>query len=323
VVDLVDHQTVPEYNTRAVEKLTGIPADTFRAWERRHGLPSPARTAGNHRLYSERDIAIVRLLKQMTDEGISISRAVAIARRRLDTTLATDPPAEPAPDSDCLGDLQQRLVAAFIHFSTSDANRTIEEALALFGPEMVALDILQPALVEMGQRWERGEICVAMEHFATAWCMHRLAALFNASQPERGQPTVLASCVEGEMHELGLMISALILSRAGFRVIYLGANMPGAELTEAVERVEPDVVVLSAPTEPAAASLRAAIATIRASRLGRDEPLIAYGGRVFEESANLRDTVPALYLGEDARSARDLLRQAFDSRDQRVAITIG
>jgi methanogenic corrinoid protein MtbC1 len=312
VDDLVDHQTVPEYNTRAVEKLTGIPADTFRAWERRHGLPNPARTAGNHRLYSERDIGIVRMLKQMTDEGVSISRAVAIARRRLETVFAAETSAENGSDQDCLGDLRDRLVAAFIRFSTSDANRTVEEALALFGPETVALDIIQPALVDMGQRWERGEVCVAMEHFATSWCMHKLAALFNASQPERGRPTVLASCVEGEMHELGLMITAVVLSRAGFRVVYLGANMPAAELIEAVRRVEPDAVVLAAPTQPSVDPLREAIHTVRANSLDGADRLIAYGGMVFEDIAHIRDGIDALYLGPDARSARDLLREALD-----------
>ncbi len=312
--DLVDHQTVPEYNTRAVEKLTGIPADTFRAWERRHGLPNPARTAGNHRLYSERDIAIVRMLKHMTDDGISISRAVAIARRRIEAALATEAPAETPPDSNCLGDLRERLVNAFIHFSTNGANRAIEEAMVLFGPETVALDIIQPALVDMGQRWERGEICVAMEHFATSWSMHKLAALFNASQPERGRPTVLASCVEGEMHELGLMITAVILSRAGFRVVYLGANMPGTELLEAVQRVDPDAIVLAAPSESSVDSLRAAIDTIREGYLDGQQRLIAYGGQVFEELDTLRDGIDALYLGPDARAAREHLRQALDLR---------
>jgi methanogenic corrinoid protein MtbC1 len=312
VDDLADHQTVPEYNTRAVEKLTGIPADTFRAWERRHGLPTPARTAGNHRLYSERDIAIVRMLKQMTDDGISISRAVAIAQRRLEAVLAADAPTESGTDQDCLGDLRDRLVTAFIRFSTSSANRTIEEALALFGPETVALDILQPALIEMGERWERGEVCVAMEHFATAWCMHKLAALFNASQPERGRPTVLASCVEGEMHELGLMIASVVLSRAGFRVVYLGANMPGTELIEAVSRVQPDAVVLAAPSATSVDPLREAIASIRNGHVDSDRRLIAYGGRVFEEMPHLRGDIDALYLGANARSARELLREALE-----------
>ncbi len=312
--DLVDHQTVPEYNTRAVEKLTGIPADTFRAWERRHGLPNPARTAGNHRLYSERDIAIVRALKQMTDDGISISHAVAIARRRIETTLVTEPPAETPTDSDCLGDLRERLITAFIQFSTNSANRAIEEALVLFGPETVALDIIQPALIDMGERWESGEVCVAMEHFATSWCMHKLAALFNASQPERGRPTLLASCVEGEMHEIGLMITAVVLSRAGYRVVYLGANMPGAELLEAVQRVDPDAIMLAAPSETSIEPLRAAIATIRSGHPDGRDRLIAFGGRVFEELDDVRDEIDALYLGPDARAARDLLREALAPR---------
>lgn len=312
--DLINHQTVPEYNTRAVEKLTGIPADTFRAWERRHGLPTPARTAGNHRLYSERDIAIVRMLKQMTDDGISISRAVAIAQRRIETALAAESRADNPTDSDCLGDLRDRLVTAFIHFSTNDANRAIEEAMALFGPETVALDIIQPALVDMGDRWERGEVCVAMEHFATSWCMHKLAALFNASQPERGRPTILASCVEGEMHEIGLMLTAVILSRAGYRVVYLGANMPGTELLEAVQRVDPDAVMLAAPSETSVEPLREAIATIRSGPFTGRDRLIAYGGRVFEDIERLRDEIDALYLGPDARAARSLLQEALDPR---------
>jgi MerR family transcriptional regulator, light-induced transcriptional regulator len=314
VDDLADHQAVPEYNTRAVEKLTGIPADTFRAWERRHGLPNPARTAGNHRLYSERDIAIVRMLKQMTDEGISISHAVAIVSRRLEPIVANDVPTENRPDQDCLGDLQERLITAFTRFSTNSANRTMEEALALFGPETVALDIVQPALIELGQRWERGEICVAMEHFATSWCMHKLSALYNASQPEHGRPTVIASCVEGELHEVGLMITAVVLSRAGFRVVYLGANMPGAELVEAVSRVEPDAVVLAAPTETSVVALRETIDTVRSSRIDGDDILIAYGGRVFEDAADLRDDIGALYLGADGRAARDLLLEALEPR---------
>lgn len=312
--DLVDHQTVPEYNTRAVEKLTGIPADTFRAWERRHGLPNPARTAGNHRLYSERDIAIVRALKQMTDDGISISRAVAIARRRIESALELEPPADAPTDSGCLLDLRERLITAFTHFSTNGANRVIEEAMVLFGPETVALEIIQPSLIDMASRWERGDVCAAMQHFATAWCMHKLASLFNASQPERGRPTVLASCVEGELHEIGLLISAVVLSRAGYRVVYLGANMPGEELLEAVQRVDPDAVMLAAPSESSVEPLRAAIDTIRTDRVAGPNRIIAYGGQVFETRLDLREGLDALYLGTDAREARDLLREALAPR---------
>src|SRR6476620_6848293 len=70
----------PIYNTRAVVRRTGVPADTFRAWERRYGVPSPLRTAGNQRLYSERDIRIITWLREQTAVGLTISQAIHLMR---------------------------------------------------------------------------------------------------------------------------------------------------------------------------------------------------------------------------------------------------
>lgn len=318
--DLLDHQTVPEYNTRAVEKLTGIPADTFRAWERRHGLPAPARTAGNHRLYSERDIAIITWLKNMTDQGVSISRAVSMARRRLGKAPALRAPDSPAPsvNGSDIGHLQQCLIDAFSGFDSRYANQIMEEALALYDVERVCFELIQPVLVELGQRWERGEICVAVEHFATSFCMRRLSALFNASQPEIGDTTIVTSGVAGETHELGLMLVSVVLSRSGYRVIYLGTDLPGCELVEAIRRIQPNVIVLSAPTEQSTTTLRETIATIGAADAVDASTLIGYGGYVFEQQPELRDTVNATYLGKDARSAREILQQWLRSRGERL-----
>src|SRR3954471_8088044 len=84
--------TAPVFNTKAVARETGVPADTFRAWERRYGVPQPQRTAGGHRLYSDRDIAIIRWLRERTDEGVNISHAVLLLTNSLDTvpTLLAD-----------------------------------------------------------------------------------------------------------------------------------------------------------------------------------------------------------------------------------------
>jgi methanogenic corrinoid protein MtbC1 len=321
VDDLFDHQTVPEYNTRAVEKLTGIPADTFRAWERRHGLPAPARTAGNHRLYSERDIAIITWLKKMTDQGVSISRAVSMARRRLasETPPAPSQPVPAANGSD-LFRLQQSLIDAFIGFDSQLANQIMEEALALYDVERVCFELIQPALIELGCLWERGEICVAVEHFGTSFCMRKLSALFNASQPEIGETTIVASGVAGETHELGLMLVSVILSRSGFRVIYLGVDLPGNELVEAIRSIRPDAIVLSAPTEPSVDTLRRTIATLQGSSEIDQPTLIGYGGYVFEQNPELRDTVDATYLGKDARSAREILQRQLRSRGERLVL---
>src|SRR4249919_2127479 len=86
---LAQLSTAPVFNTKAVARETGVPADTFRAWERRYGIPRPQRTPGGHRLYSERDIRIIRWLRDRTDEGVNISHAVML----LSNTLDTPPPA--------------------------------------------------------------------------------------------------------------------------------------------------------------------------------------------------------------------------------------
>src|SRR5918993_3655703 len=69
-------RTTPAYNLKVVLKETGIAADTLRAWERRYGLPMPQRSAGGHRLYSQRDIETIKWLMKRQEEGLSISRAV-------------------------------------------------------------------------------------------------------------------------------------------------------------------------------------------------------------------------------------------------------
>ena len=72
------YSITPAFNLKVVLKETGLAADTLRAWERRYGLPAPNRTAGGHRLYSQRDIETIKWLMKRQEEGLSISRAVEI-----------------------------------------------------------------------------------------------------------------------------------------------------------------------------------------------------------------------------------------------------
>src|SRR3954453_1865430 len=76
----VQDSGAPLYNTAAVVQRTGVPATTFRAWERRYGAPKPRRDARDQRLYSERDIQTIRWFSEQTSHGVAISRAVAMLR---------------------------------------------------------------------------------------------------------------------------------------------------------------------------------------------------------------------------------------------------
>lgn len=76
--DLRHYSDTPMYNTKAVVQQTSVPAPTLRAWERRYNLLSPERAGNAYRLYSERDIVMIRWLKERVDEGIAISQAIAL-----------------------------------------------------------------------------------------------------------------------------------------------------------------------------------------------------------------------------------------------------
>jgi methanogenic corrinoid protein MtbC1 len=316
VDDLNHERSFPEYNTRAVVNRTGVPADTFRAWERRHGLPHPARSQGNHRLYSERDIAIIASLKHMTNEGVSISHAVDKVQRQIQDhqmqPKATDSPA-PAFLS-ALEATRDGLISAISEFDTRRANSVIEDAMAVIDIESLCQGVLEPVLVDIGDRWARGDGSISVEHFGSAFIMRKLSALFNASQPETGEPTIVCSCVEGEHHEIGLMMIALLLSRAGHRVVYLGANLPALNLVSAIHSIRPDAIALSSTTIATLPALIDAVAAVRGEFPSSIGPVIGFGGGLFECEPEHRHAVEADYLGTDARTARVRLDELVDSR---------
>src|SRR5690242_18230910 len=117
---LAQLSTSPVFNTKAVARETGVPADTFRAWERRYGVPRPQRTAGGHRLYSERDIAIIRWLRDRTDEGVNISHAVMLLANTLET-----PAAMPAGNDEAraVAQLIDELVQSLTNFDAAQADQ--------------------------------------------------------------------------------------------------------------------------------------------------------------------------------------------------------
>ncbi len=288
----------PVYNTHAVVQLTGVPAPTFRAWERRYGVPRPARLPGGQRLYSEQDVALIRWLHDRTDEGMTISRAL----RLLEARRAAPPPPPPAA-ARSFAQLQAELLERLLALDTAGAERTIAEAFALYPVEAVCLQLLQPVLVEIGDRWHQGAVSVAAEHFASNLIQRKLFSLLQAyDAPGRGRPVLLA-CAAGEQHEIGLLLVALFLSHRGWPVVYLGAAVPPDDLREAVQRLQPRLVVLSAASDETARALAETAARLAA--LPEPRPLLGYGGRAYAQGDAAAALPAAVYLGPDARAAAE------------------
>src|SRR3954447_3868572 len=153
----------PVYNIKAVSRLTGIPADTLRRWESRYHVIAPQRTEGGYRLYSQRDVDIIQWLKARLDEGLSISRACELLMHMGGDPGSTHPvPAAPSaprpailPTGDELGvksfeALRSALMEAFQAVDEERAGAVLADALSLYSVKDVCMQLLQPALVQVG-----------------------------------------------------------------------------------------------------------------------------------------------------------------------------
>jgi MerR family transcriptional regulator, light-induced transcriptional regulator len=238
---LHNYSTTPLYNTKLVVSETGVPADTFRAWERRYGLPHPHRAEGGQRLYSERDIATIRWLRDRTSEGLTISQAVALLESESSAPPVTDQPRSYEA-------LRAELRQALLQFDAPAADTLLSEAFALYSLDNVCVNVIQPTLVDIGEMWHIGTASVAQEHFASQFLRRKLLALLNIYDVPEGRATVVAACAPGEQHDLGLLLLALFLVRRNYRVVFLGADVPIDALKQAVGQVRPEIVCISTAT---------------------------------------------------------------------------
>lgn len=108
------------------------------------------------------------------------------------------------------------------------SSELVENALA-GGADLqeVYLDLLAPALVTIGDRWERGELTVANEHQASAVVLRLLGRLGTRFTPRgRRKGTIVLGAAPGEQHGLPTALLADLLRAQRWDVVDLGADVP-------------------------------------------------------------------------------------------------
>jgi DNA-binding transcriptional MerR regulator len=243
------------YSIGLASRLSGVPTETIRIWERRYQLPQPGRTVGGHRQYSEGDVELLRALKALVDAGARIGtlaqqsrdELLRAARFAVERTSDSDEPAQLAQ-----GDFQEMvagLIEAARECDTARAEEILNRPLLHRHAREVVLGLYLPLLREVGELWHAGELSIASEHFVEKLVSGRIHSVL-VNQPTREGPEALCACLPGERHEVGLLSAAVILKDAGFRITYLGADMPLRDIRITTTNRRPRLLVVAAAMTP-------------------------------------------------------------------------
>lgn len=297
---MAELSTDPRYTIKTVTTQTGIRAVTIRAWENRYGLLNPQRSKNRYRLYSDRDVALLRWVKSWVDQGDAISNVVKDLHILLNQ--GDFPEVLPAINSinrsylpippEIMAD---QLFQALGRHDDNAASEVLKQANSMFDLTMVCTDVIGAAMIKIGEAWHQGDMRITTQHFASHFLQVKLVSLLQAYPSRKGAPLVLTACAPDETHEVATLMLSVVLSHHGYRVEYLGPELMIDDLVDYARQEKPAILCMSATTEETALSL-----VWVQEKLSKIKPkvIFGYGGMIFNLKPELRKKIPGEYLGE-------------------------
>jgi DNA-binding transcriptional MerR regulator len=245
----------PRFTIRAASALTGINENTLRAWERRYGLISPERTAKGYRLYSDEDIARLRLIQRAMRGGIPVGRVRAYLQTRGAVEHLRDGVETPASaavgltaDETPLTECCARIEEAARRLDRTALERAYHDSVGLHSVREAFRQALGPALMGLCPSG-CGDGCGATQSFLTRFARERLEQVLAGLRPLHQQPRALFACAPGETQEVTLMLLSLEVGLEGVSARYLGAGATPETLQELAGTAGSRAVVLSATSD--------------------------------------------------------------------------
>jgi len=236
-----------DYRILSVYRLTGVSPDTIRKWEQRYGVVKPRRDKRGVRRYSDADVERLRALRHVTELGYPISEAAALQPRKLAKLLEAPRPVV-RPLSHTKGKSADSLVRAAMKglekYDAEQIDRMLNAASHLLAPHEFVFDVMSPAFREIGEAWSRGTLAVAQEHLFSAVARSVLGSLLKRYGSTSDARAILLTTPQGELHEFGILLAAMLAASEGHKVHYLGPNMAPRAIAQAASDTKASVVVL-------------------------------------------------------------------------------
>lgn len=288
----------PRHPMAVVTQRTGLTSHALRAWERRYGVVSPARSSGGHRLYSDRDVERLRMLHRLKLGGRQIGQIAELSDDELaellveDDRAADEAPAPPEESADVVAASLEGALRA-VERMDGDALDAILRRAAITLETTTYLDhLVGPLLGAIGEAWAHNDISTAHEHLASAvirrvsdWLLDHLEATAEAG-------VIVVATLQGHRHELGAFAAAITAAAAGRRVRYLGADLPAEDIAGAAFDSDAEAVAISLVYPFGDRGIARELRTLR-ERLPRALPILV-GGAATSSYEDALDEIGAI-----------------------------
>jgi len=242
------------FNIQIASQLSGVASATIRAWEKRYNAVVPERAENKHRLYSETDIEKLAVLYSLTELGQSIGKIAHLGLNELKevyTRLLHRPYEEknvvtPHHEKIDIPKMIGNLLLAAAVYKLDIISHELEKAKNILNPRDLCLKIIAPLFQEIETKVFRNELNIAQEHILSTIVSFHLGQMVGQHSQNKTQrdDLILITTPEGELHEMGILGAALLCLHHGFRIIFLGANLPAKSLAEASNALNPKAIIL-------------------------------------------------------------------------------
>ena len=233
------------YRVGMVSKLTGLSTHTLRMWEKRYAAVVPERTEAGGRLYTDAHVERLRLLHTLVQSGHSIGGIANLSDTDLRHMAAAFPRPSETSGPTVLPDVRERVIEAIEHLEVTKAEQILSRAALGTEPVEFLQRVIAPILVEVGDRWEQGELRIAHEHACSAVTRGLLFSLMRLYPSNESNRKVVVATPADEDHELGAMMVSMLAAMHGWSVLYLGPNLPAEEIGYAVRDTRSELLLVS------------------------------------------------------------------------------
>ena len=242
-----------KYPIKVVSQMTGLSVHVIRVWEKRYSVVEPDRSDTNRRLYTEEEIEKLKLLNDAVHLGHNIGGIAKLSARELKNLLSKGSQDSPSLSTTLIStvpdkNIDEILNESFESVKCYDAKRLesiLLNASAKLTQPVLIEDVIVPLVYKIGEMWHEGEIRVANEHLASSVIRSFLFNLLESYSISDSAPAMISATPRGQEHELGALIAGVIAASSGWKVVYLGVNLPAEEISAVVSYFNASVVALS------------------------------------------------------------------------------